>query len=257
VTIPAASASVALVIPHHSDRLTADEALSLRHLQTYLGEYETYAVVPEGSALRLRGAAVRTLPRRFFRDHRAHQQLMLSPLLYELFASYEFVLVYHLDSLVLARELAFWCARGWDYVGAPWLRRDGAGELVLDGVGNGGFSLRRVESCLRVLGTLRRPLPRLRVGASFAVRVGKRLAKPGAPIRQLLRDRYLFEDKFWGLEAPRLDPSFRVAPAEEALAFAFETHPRVCFELNKSRLPFGCHKWTAHEPDFWQPYLLT
>jgi hypothetical protein len=248
------TAPVAVAVPHHGDRLTPDEEVSMRHLEAYLGGHDTYLVAPVGSELRLPGA-VRTLPRDLFRDHRAHQRLMLSRSFYELFVAYEFVLVYHLDSLVLRSELERWCERGWDYVGAPWLReRDGA--LTLTGVGNGGFSLRRVESCLRVIETLRRPAVRAARATRFGFALGRRLARPGAPARQLLRDRYAFEDKVWGLEAPRVHASFRVAPAEEALAFAFETHPRACFELNGGRLPFGCHKWRAHEPDFWEPYVL-
>jgi hypothetical protein len=250
------TASVAVVIPHHADRLTPNEEVSLRHLDSFVAGYDTHLVVPEGSTLRVPGAGLCVLSKEFFVNHRAHQRLMLSRSLYEPFAAYEFVLVYHLDSLVLRPALETWCDRGWDYVGAPWLRREADGALVLKGVGNGGFSLRRVESCLRVLGTLRRPSRQAKIGASFAFRLARRLVKPGAPVRQLLRDRYLFEDKFWGLEAPRLDSSFRVAPPEEALAFAFETHPSACFELNGRRLPLGCHKWTAHEPDFWEPHVL-
>lgn len=249
------TASVAVVVHHHADRLTADEEISRRHLEAFLGGYDVYLVVPEGSALELPGASVQTLPRDFFRDHRANSRLRLSRAFYEPFRAYEFILVYELDALVLKRELDEWCAREWDYVGAPWLREE-AGRVTLTGVGNGGFSLRRVESCLRALERLRRPVSRARASTSFALRLGRRIVRPHAPVRQLLRDRYAYEDKVWGIDVPRADPSFRVAPADAALAFAFETNPRARFELNDRRLPFGCHKWRAHDPEFWEPYLL-
>ena len=57
-------------------------------------------------------------------------------------------------------------------------------------------------------------------------------------------------------EAPRLVPGFRIPPAHVAVAFAFEGEPRFCLEQNGGRLPFGCHKWRAHDAEFWKPYLL-
>lgn len=71
----------------------------------------------------------------------------------------------------------------------------------------------------------------------------------------MLRNPWPYEDKFWSLEAPRLDPSFQIPPPEVAVAFSFETEPRFCFEANGHRLPFGCHRWMTHDPDFWRPFL--
>jgi hypothetical protein len=32
--------------------------------------------------------------------------------------------------------------------------------------------------------------------------------------------------------------------------------PRLCFELNGRKLPFGCHAWQRYDRGFWEPYLL-
>jgi hypothetical protein len=64
------------------------------------------------------------------------------------------------------------------------------------------------------------------------------------------------EDYFWADEAARCDPSFKVAPFEVGLRFAFEVAPRKCFELNHRRMPFGCHAWQRYDPAFWEPHLL-
>jgi hypothetical protein len=63
-------------------------------------------------------------------------------------------------------------------------------------------------------------------------------------------------DYFWSYDAPRYW-SFRIAPVDEALQFAFEAAPRLCFELNHRRLPFGCHAWMKFDREFWKPYLLS
>ena len=68
--------------------------------------------------------------------------------------------------------------------------------------------------------------------------------------------RYRYEDKFWSSDAPRLLPGFRIPPPKVAVGFAFETHPRFCFERNGGRLPFGAIAWAFHDRAFWEPHLL-
>jgi hypothetical protein len=264
----------AVVVPTRTLELDADEQVSFHQLRGVLGGYDTYLALPDDLEGTLDGLPVKRFAAPYFRTRRRNQQLMISPDFYREFEDYEFVLVYQLDSLVLADELAAWCEAGWDNVGAPWTRWAPDGSLVLTGVGNGGFALRRVESCLRVATTARRSLPRLRTLAWFGAAVGQRLVthlprtlRKVASSRRKLRtaaaisrgalgSTFLTEDKFWSEMAPRLEPTFRIPPTETALSFAFESHPRECFDLNGRRLPFGCHKWWFHDREFWEPHLI-
>lgn len=231
--------------------LDDDERVSLRHLQRYLGSYDTYVFAADDLEGTLDGLPAKRFDARFFRDVRSYSGLLLDPRFYRAFSDYDHVLVYQLDSLVLADELEGWCERGYDYVGAPWTRRTPDGRVVLTGAGNGGFSLRRVESCLRALDVARRPLARLRTDARHWAALARR-----AVVRRSFGQSFLFEDKFWSYDAPRLCPWFSVAPAETALEFAFETEPRFCFERNGRRLPFGCHNWALYDRAFWEPHIL-
>ena len=63
-------------------------------------------------------------------------------------------------------------------------------------------------------------------------------------------------DRFWSYEAPRYWPRFRIAPVDQGLQFAFEAAPRLCFELNHRRLPFGCHAWMNSIREFWKPHIV-
>jgi hypothetical protein len=248
------TASVAVVVPVFREQLGPDEEISLRHLRAHLGAYDGYAFCPVSLELELPGLVPVKLDDRHFRTHRDYSRLMLSADLYRRFDSYEFVLVHQLDCLVFSDDLGRWCGEGYDYVGAPWVRRGPDGRPFFAGVGNGGLSLRRVASFLRVLEAPRRA--RATVAARHAGALARRLVRQPRHARQLLRDRYVYEDKFWSQEAPRLVRGFRIPPPETAVAFAFETEPRFCFDQNGGRLPFGCHKWRAHDPEFWRPYLL-
>ena len=94
-----------------------------------------------------------------FRSHSAYNRLLLGAAFYRTFASYEFILIYQLDAFAFRDELAEWCARGYDYVGAPWidcrwipeLRHHWPATTRDNVVGNGGFSLRRVAPALKLL----------------------------------------------------------------------------------------------------------
>jgi hypothetical protein len=84
----------------------------------------------------------------------AYNRLLLSKHFYETFKDYEYILIYQLDCLVFSDQLKQWCDGGWDYVGAPWLENHKEKAEPGDqfwAVGNGGLSLRRIESFLRVL----------------------------------------------------------------------------------------------------------
>jgi hypothetical protein len=248
--------SVAITVPVYRTSRDDDEEISVRHLRAHLGRYDAYAVAPEGLAVPL-DLPVRRFP---FSSHHDYSDLLLSPAFYEAFADYDFVLVHQLDCLVLSDELESWCERGLDYVGAPWVRRGPDRRLAFAGVGNGGFSLRRVEAFLRVLERAGRPLERVRLAATHAAAVARRFAvrlpRVRAAVAAASSARYRYEDKFWSNEAPRILPGFRIPPPEVAVAFAFETEPRFCLEQNGGRLPFGAHNWALQDRGFWEPYLL-
>src|SRR5690606_24654874 len=93
---------------------------------------------------------------------------------------------------------------------------------LVNKVGNGGFSLRKISSHKRW---------------SFLTRfLFKWLPKN--------------EDIIWSLFVPFKKPSSR-----EALLFAFELQPSRSFELTNHQLPFGCHAWQKYEHGFWEKYI--
>jgi hypothetical protein len=268
--MPQSTAPVAIVVPVSTRaELTAEERISLRHLEHHLAPYDKYLIIPEGLRLKLPGFQVRRFDRRYFGSVAAHTKLMLSPQTYEAFRDYEFILLYHLDALVFSDQLLEWCAAGYDYIGAPWLKSEEAPELGFSQVGNGGFSLRRVESFLRVIRSRRRRLDPEAYWKKHHARKPPHLRLANLPRKVLkytgVRNNVRWEianyrpneDGFWATRAKHYDPSFRVAPVDAGLQFAFECAPRYCFEANGQRLPFGCHAWQRHDPEFWRPYMLT
>ena len=191
--------------------------------------------------------------------------LKISPLLYEKYHDFEYILFYEPDAFVFSDRLKEWCDRELDYVGAPWF--EGWSEPTSDriiGAGNGGFSLRRVQAHLRIArrfereqvlfrgGYRRHPSEKLR----FALAQVSRMLGVGKGRAYYVSPPYpASEDIFWAFTAPRRDRAFRIAPPDLARSFSFEVKPRLLYELNSHRLPFGCHAWFKYDLAFWKPFI--
>jgi hypothetical protein len=273
-----ASKQVAVVIPFSNrPELLAEEEISMRHALHFLKEHDKYVIVPPGSAVTREGCKTLSFPAKFFGSAAAHNQLLMWPKFYQAFEEYEYILIYHLDSLVLSDDVAKWCRAGVDYIGAPWIPCPDTPWVREARVGNGGFTLMKVESVLKVLHNRHRQEPntywidliirnRSRLKPLFWLLERMGSVFPHSKVVNALLNQVRVSQKpdihgcnndfFWSFRAKRYLPEFRIAEVEEGLQFAFEAAPRHCFELNHGRLPFGCHAWTKFDRSFWEPYLL-
>src|SRR5262249_48770446 len=143
---------VAVVVPHVRFPLCKDEEISLWHLREHLGSFDRFLIGPRELPGGFTDFRLRLFPSEFFQSKNGYSRLLLSKDFYRAFQEYEFILIYQLDCLVFSGNLDYWCCRDWDYVGAPWF--PDFGQETSKGfwkVGNGGFSLRKVSSAIRVL----------------------------------------------------------------------------------------------------------
>lgn len=270
------SSTVAIVVPVYKQVLDADEQISYRHLIHFLGKFDIYVVSPENLRIDLSVSGIKRFRDEFFHSTSTYSALLISPEFYQEFARYKYILIYQLDSLIFSDKLLEWCAKDLDYVGAPWFREDGADFVEGSAVGNGGLSLRKIESFLKVLEApgaaaeldkyrdamyAARPWHRRIFGLPYKLR--KRLSLSLAKRQDILNEtggvpasKRLNEDCFWSFKAADHYPGFKIASVSEGLCFSFEMAPRRCFELNGGRLPFGCHAWNKYDREFWEPFLL-
>jgi hypothetical protein len=264
---------VAVAVPL-SNRMgfTEEEEISLRHLNRHLSQFDRYFIIPENQDINLGGFHVKRFPADFFGSVDAHRKLLFSTSFYEAFGDYRFILIYHLDALVFSNQLVKWCETGFDYIAAPWIRHPDApyfGNPEYEGkVGNGGFSLRCVQSFLAVLNSRKLWRNPFRCAAhdllygTFHDRCTrlKNLFHYWHPkhngIQHEMASYRQNEDHFWPNRASHYYAPFKVAPINIALQFAFECVPRYCYELNERKLPFGCHAWGRYDRDFWLPHLI-
>lgn len=263
---------VGIVIPLSTRKnLSKSEKISLKHLEYYLGQHDKIFIAPECLEFRYEGIPIERFDDKYFGSTSSHNRLLLSKEFYKTFSGYKYLLIYHLDSLVLSHDLVEWCKLEYDYIGAPWIQGHDLPWLNENGVGNGGFSLRKVESFLRLLDSgvpwesITVKFQKFKETASvreFMVNT-KSLLKyciPGLNTIQKHIEMHINngrnEDRFIYYYAQKYYPEFKIAPVDVALQFAFEANPRICYEQNKREMPFGCHAWEKYDKEFWKPYLL-
>ena len=142
---------VAVVVPmHNRDELTRDEQISFQHLIHYLKPYDKYLVVPESLNISLSGCSLKRFGTKYFGSVAANTQLLLSEHFYTSFSEYQYILIYHLDALVFSDQLLAWCDTDLDYIGPPWIHCPDSPWVKESRVGNGGLSLRKIGSFLKV-----------------------------------------------------------------------------------------------------------
>lgn len=258
---------VAIVIPTHKRSLNTDDLISLRHLKKYLNKYDKFFVIPNDvneKNYRQKNVKFIKFSNKFFKSWRGYNELLLQEDFYKKFENYKYILIYQLDVLVFSDQLAYWCMQGYDFIAPPWFRPV-IGKLSHtkdspSSGGNGGFSLRKVKSAIKVLKNVNKLAKRVS---------GNNMIQKAWFVKALFTgkshgiwlnapaDNYPFaEDGFWSLEAPKYLKDYKIAPFREALKFGFERFPGKCFKLNNNQLPFGVHAWKKYNEKFWKPFII-
>ena len=271
MSTPPVSHRPVVVIPIYKSAQSTVETLSIeravqtlaRHAICFVGPRHLLSHLTELSQRYHHGEqiSVCTFDDRYFAGIKGYNALMRSRRFYAAFSGFSHILIAQTDTLVLRDELNAWCAQDYAYIGAPWFVGGSQPQQPLEfmGVGNGGFSLRRVADFLRVLDGMHR-IPnfiksRQRVPTAWA-RLVRRLKHEWV----LAYNRAPFfpssnEDFFWGILVPAACPFFRVPGLAAASRFAFEVEPRHLYALNGGQLPFGCHAWERYDRAFWLQVL--
>lgn len=233
--------SIAIVTPLYKQIPSASELASLAHGFKVLGKHKQFIVVPDTLDLSGYGdvldhCAIMRLKAKYFVSVASYNQLLLSKFFYQHFTDFDYLLIFQPDAFVFRDDLDHWCEFGFDYIGAPWPNGEkirphsfrGAHRFdrllprfnkpVLKFVGNGGLSLRKVSTALKTLDS------------------------HWLTAKSWIRN----EDLFWSIHSPNV-------PGEKmASMFALEENPSGYYKANGNHLPFGCHAWEKHEPEFWR-----
>ncbi len=257
--------SVRIIVPIHRSVLSDCEIRTLRHNVRTLGAARFILLLPE--RLAKLPALLDTEPFSGIVQMRVsdewlgpkngilgYNRMMMAETFYAHFIDEgaDYLLICQPDAWIFRDELDAWCAKGYDYIGGPYLRQsiydlppikqwltlrraccDRSRVLRQDGWGkvlNGGLSLRRIEA--------------FRQACAHHADLIEQLGQVRSTVSN--------EDWFWSLV-----PDLRRPEAEEAARFSIDTHPARTMKSIGGVLPFGCHGWFKRKRlRFWEPYIL-
>jgi len=249
--------SVVVVIPIYKQNITVDEKLAIVACYQVLGKYpivfvcgknlqtETYKKIVQeenGNFNKI------TFADNNFGNFKSYNRFCMNSKFYKTFSEYKYMMLYQLDAFVFRDELEFWIEKNYDYIGAPWYNdRKGAkipeDKLTLFGVGNGGFSLRKIGTLYRLF---RNPVLYFLCHIKLKIKIKEYIHALGLMLFGKNEDIVIHRfGKAGMLEIPS---------EQEALNFAFDTHPALSFRLNGEKLPFGCHAWEKNK-NFWKNHI--
>ena len=258
-----------VLIPLYRNYLLDYEAISIRQNTRILKDFHIYFISP----LKLKNntkfeelvkkykTPVHYFDDKFFKNINGYNKLMLNLEFYKFYIRYDFMLICQLDALVLFDRLDYWVKQNYDYIGAPWLVK--SDNPYFDSMGNGGFSLRKIQSFILVLTSsdffyssdkyICLPV-RLGLKNLFLLRAINKLNKACHKINYLRFFLMIYntnEDYFWAFLAKFFINDFILPSPKTALRFSFEVEPKQCYKLNNNKLPFGCHAFQKYDIDFW------
>ncbi len=261
---------VSIVIPIYKKTPNDFEIISLRQVFKILGnKYKIIIVCPDGLDISyyesiaekypLKGLQAQRFSKSYFLNIQSYNKLMLSISFYEKFIKYDYILIYQLDCYVFRDDLEYWCKQGYDYIGAPFLdykfynltrinkvkflikqfiNKKIGREITLDSilykVGNGGFSLRRVNKFCKLLKSVS----------------DKRKERYMSILSSDLRN----EDTFFTYEVNKYCDKLKIPNYKVGLKFSLDWNPQIGIAMNKGEPPFGCHGWDR-KLEFWKKYI--
>lgn len=267
--------TVTVIIPVYLSSLSKDEELSFCRTLEILYNYPITIICPTHldislyTRLALRYGEKLIIERfddSFFNGIKGYNRLLLSLGFYERFRTYDYILICQLDAYVFRDELMDWCDKAYDYIGAPLVGdyQDTVFSKELR-VGNGGFSLRKVDAFIRYFQSKKnvysikqianriqlRNKPYTRIFVLILMVLGWR-NKPLSVAERWIHN----EDDFWSGLLANSNYALSMPSPTEAMLFSFERFPSELFELNHHQLPFGCHAWKKYQYEtFWSKFI--
>ena len=235
---PQKSDKCAVIIPVYKSYYSETELICIGSALNRLCKWDIFFATHEGNISQpfcIDGKSSRysLFSEEKFSSINAYSDWLLTSDLYFRFRLYKKILICQTDAYVTKDEIAYWVAKDYDYIGAPWhgiisinpnyksTPSFNADNFKLF-VGNGGFSMRDTVGSIGVLERNRDLVSEFRGNEDG-----------------------LFS--FFGI----VDPTFKLAPYHDACCFALELRAKETIEKT-GKLPMGFHALEKHDPVLWK-----
>ena len=270
---------IAIIIPFHKQTLNDHEEKSLQCLLNKADIENIFLILPEKFKENFNYQNIKKIyfDDKYFKSQKTYNRLLLSIDFFLRFDSYNYILIYQLDSFLIKGVNELKNFYGEDYIGSPHFN---VKKRRFNGVLNGGFSMRAVGASIKVLKsektniTLDALISALRYFAGFnrlksficfifkiiTIYISDRIfKKTNVTIGNVIINEFpnhYNEDIFWSLFSKLFVPNFKVANHQVAMKFGFDKDPELLLSENGNQLPLGCHNWWSKvNIDFWKKHF--
>lgn len=252
----------AVVIPLYKCNHSDEELVSLHRITTILDSTNLIILthLEQGESvfeLFPLNTKIITFDSKYFKSTRTYSRLLMSLEFYNHFTEYTHILICQTDVFVCEDHLQRWLTEPYDFIGAPNFEGyDTSASTVFKQTLNGGFSLRNVSACIRVLKEIKLQYSPLKLLWQMEKEWTYRLIR-------IFRDGLVFnyynipflapiinEDLFWSYIVPKRFPWFKVPTPEVASRFAYDYNPRYLYNYNNEELPMAIHAWWKYDREF-------
>lgn len=249
-----------IIVPIYKTDLDDNEMLSLKRTVKMLGQHpfsitcpNHLDVTPLHDVLKSVQYTINRFDDAYFKGISGYNKLMLSEVFYNSFSAYEYLLICQTDVFVFEDKLDYWCNKGYDYIGAPWIaskqtfvtrlllklsnavKKKKKSDAHFFKVGNGGFSLRKVATMQRIVSEQKENIKHC-------------LENPNELSHHV-------EDVYFSLIAPTFT-TVKIPDYKEAVDFSMDRKPDLALKLNNNKLPFACHRFYNRKvKEFWKPII--
>ena len=230
-----------VLIPVYKDLLDEDELFSVQSSLKHLNDFEVLFIGPKKLNVNYYSCefpqvGFKLFENEFFANINGYNKLLTSESFYRCFKEYEYMLILQTDAIILKNELMKWVDFRYDYIGAPWPKGFSLpiisnkfplknGVLCTAFVGNGGLSLRNIDSSIRLL----QEFPDLSL---------------------IWQNTGHAEDLFFAFLGT-LSDFFKIPNFKVAARFSHDIDPEYLSAIIDNDYPFGVHAWSKYNREFW------
>ena len=246
-----------IVTPFHKNKLNNYEKISIKSINKVFKKEKKFLVTFKENNLNLKGFENRYFDKFFFQSIQTYNQLCFNLDFYNSFLEFEYILICHLDVIVLKKEFIEELINlNISYIGAPSGKKNifDRSRKKLWGIRyfcNGGFSLRKTSDFIKVLNSniIQSPFNYytryecLKSGflKYFLLLIKSMMQNKSKKAEYFTQNFYLHEDSFWTYFAKIFYKNFKLPTLQQTNNFAFDGDPYFFYKKNNNKLPVALH----------------
>lgn len=223
-----------IIIPIYKDILVDKELMCLNRNINIFKDKEICFIHPKSLNiqfyLRFNVSRFEAFDDSCFNSIESYNRLMVDINFWDRFNEYDYILICQTDAFVFYDDLERWVNYGYDYIGAPWMDHifdKHVGDLFHN-VGNGGFSLRKVNTYIKIL------------------------ERNNNLVNAALKN-CIYEDVLLSLFFKKEKIELNIPTYDIASEFSIETTRFL--DKSNLKLPFGSHKLWHHDNKLFEDLL--